>query len=255
LYENDFQDWFIKHARSRYNFNWQEIIMNLRNGRFFFDSISWFNSSDNITREYLSENGAINLGDQINRRLAALASLTPLGEPVTRSLELDGFRVNERTLDLVPLNSIVSEREEEDRVTRLVKQSGLSNEEVILSHVRDARDLFLQGKDHASIGEGRNFVQALIDEIGAVTNAQGGHSIGFPTGTANRLNYLEDVGYFTTDEKAAFGSAWGFLSAGSHPGIPSRDEARIGLILSLEFGVLLLLKLSNWKVNGYKRFS
>src|SRR5260370_22345479 len=118
LYENDFSDWFINHARRRYQFNWQEIIMNRRNGSFFFDSVSWFNSSDNITRKYLSENDAIRLGDEINRRLAALASLTPLGEPVARSLELDGFRVKEKTLDLVPLDSIVSEREEEDRVTR-----------------------------------------------------------------------------------------------------------------------------------------
>jgi hypothetical protein len=38
-------------------------------------------------------------------------------------------------------------------------------------------------------------------------------------------------------------------------GIPSRDEARIALILSLEFGVMLLLKLSNWKANGFRTFS
>jgi hypothetical protein len=72
---------------------------------------------------------------------------------------------------------------------------------------------------------------------------------------ANRLQYLQDVGFFTSDEKTAFGAAWGFLSAGSHPGIPSRDEARIGLILSLEFGQLLLLKFANWAANGFRGFS
>jgi hypothetical protein len=43
-----------------------------------------------------------------------------------------------------------------------------------------------------------------------------------PGGTANRLDYLEKTGLFTTDEKAAFGAAWGFLSAGSHPGLTPR---------------------------------
>lgn len=69
------------------------------------------------------------------------------------------------------------------------------------------------------------------------------------------MKYLEDVGFFTVDEKTAFGSAWGFLCAGSHPGIPSREEARMALILSLELGVMLLLRFSNWKVNGFRRFS
>ena len=91
----------------------------------------------------------------------------------------------------------------------------------------DAHEFFVQGKDHASIGESRNFVQALIDDIGATTNANGGHSVGYPSGTANRLRYLESVGFFAADEKTALGLAWGFLSAGSHSGIPTRDEPRI----------------------------
>ena len=57
-----------------------------------------------------------------------------------------------------------------------------------------ARDLFLQQKDHPSIGEARNFVQALLDGIGDETNSHGGHAVGYPGGTANRLNYLEQVG-------------------------------------------------------------
>ncbi len=70
----------------------------------------------------------------------------------------------------------------------------------------------------------------------------------------NRVQYLQDVHFLTPDENAAFGSAWGFLSGGSHPGIATQDGARISLILSLEFGQLLLLKFENWKANGYKCF-
>jgi hypothetical protein len=195
------------------------------------------------------------LAEWLLRRLAALASTLPEGQDVARSLELDGFQVDQKNLQLVPLDSVTSEREEEERVVSLVNQSGLGNSTVILKHLRDARDLFLQQKDHPSIGQARDFVQALLDGIGDETNSHGGHAIGFPGGTKNRLNYLEQVGFFTTDEKTAVGAAWGFLSAGNHPGIPSRDEARIALILSLEFGLMLLLKFSNWKANTYRSFS
>jgi hypothetical protein len=48
--------------------------------------------------------------------------------------------------------------------------------------------------------------------------------------------------------------AWGSLSAGAHPGVPEREQARIGLILALEFGQLLLVKFTNWKANAYLCF-
>ena len=256
LYENDFPDWFGRRARDR-SFAWDDIIPAVRNGRFFFFDNQYFAlPGANITGEpYLSQEDAVQLGGMLLSRLAALAATLPDGEMVRRSLELDGFRVNTEKLDLVPAESVVSEQEEEDRVAFLVGQSGLPSQAVILKHIGDAHELFVQGKDHPSIGESRNFIQALIDDIGATTNASGGHSAGYPSAMANRLKYLEDVGFFTPDEKTAFGAAWGFLSAGSHPGIPSRDEARIGLILSLEFGQLLLLKFANWRANGFRRFS
>jgi hypothetical protein len=133
-------------------------------------------------------------------------------------------------------------------------QVRLQHEAVILKHLADAQELFVQGKDHPSIGESRNLIQALIDDIGAATDASGAHSRGYPAGMANRLQYLQDVGFFTPDEKTAFGAAWGFLSAGSHPGIPSREEARLGLILSLEFSQVLLLKFANWAAHAFAFF-
>jgi len=255
LYENDFPDWFVTHSRSQYSFDWKQILPAVRNTQFFFPHIYFGGPGTNITgKQYLGKDEAAAIGEWLLQRLAALASTLPEGEAVARSLELDGFQVDQKNLQLVPLDSVTSEREEEERVVSLVNQSGLGNSAVILKHLQDARDLFLQQKDHPSIGEARNFVQALLDGIGDETSSHGGHSVGFPGGTANRLNYLEQVGFFTTDEKTAVGAAWGFLSAGNHPGIPSRDEARIALILSLEFGLMLLLKFSNWKANAYRGF-
>jgi hypothetical protein len=253
LYKRDFETWFVLHAESGYyRFNWERIIIDLRSGKFFFPAYA--DERSNVTGKYLSDNDADRLGEYLNQRLAAVAAMTPYGESVRRSLELDGFRINERTGELEPFDSIVSEQEEESRVVALIKQSGIANSEVILKHLSDAQDLFVQGKDHPSINESRSFVQALIDNIGVDTHAHGGHSRGFPAGTTNRLEYLQAVNFLTEDEQKAFGSAWGFLCGGSHPGVPPHELAHIALILSLEFGQLLLLKFANWSANGYKQF-
>jgi hypothetical protein len=63
--------------------------------------------------------------------------MLPEGEGAARSLELDGFQVDQKNLQLVPLDSVTSEREEE-RVVSLVNQSGLGNSAVILKHLQDA---------------------------------------------------------------------------------------------------------------------
>jgi hypothetical protein len=98
-------------------------------------------------------------------------------------------------------------------------------------------------------------VQSLIDGISIETDTHGKHSVKLPGGTAPRIEYLRNVGFLTLDEQAAFNSAWGSLSAGSHPGVPEREQARIDLVLALEFGQLLLLKFRNWKAHRYRTFS
>jgi hypothetical protein len=98
-------------------------------------------------------------------------------------------------------------------------------------------------------------LQCLVDNISGDTEKSGAHSTKLPGGTANRISYLREVGFLTPDEEAALKSAWGALSAGSHPSVPESDEARIGLILALEFGQLLSLKFGNWKKGGFKKFS
>ena len=256
FYGHDFPAWFIKHARGQYSFDWREIIPDLRNTRFIFTDGYFDKPGSNITEKvYLSHTEAATTGELLIERLTALAATLSQGEPVRRSLELEGLRANAGKLTIEQTESVVSEQQEESLLVGLVKQAKLQNEAVILKHLGDAQDLFVQGKDHPSIGESRNLIQALVDDISAATHASGSHSVGYPAGMANRLQYLQDVGFFTPDEKTAFSAAWGFLSAGSHPGIPSRDEARIGLILSLEFAQVLLLKLLNWAKNGYKCFT
>jgi hypothetical protein len=256
LYEHDFPDWFVGHANSDYQFNWDEILVTLRNGRFFFPSTGYFDGpADNITGRYLSREDAQQLGEKLIQRLAALTTILPNGDPVANSLQLDGYSVSTQKLCLVPLEDVVGAQEEADALTDMVKSGGVPNALTVLRHIADAKDLFVEGKYHPSLNESRNVLQCLVDNISSDTDNSHAHSTKLPGGTANRIGYLKEVGFLTTDEETAFKSAWAALSAGSHPGVPDRDESRIGLILALEFSQLLMLKFRNWKTNAYKKFS
>jgi hypothetical protein len=256
LYEHDFPDWFVAHAEGHYRFDWDEILMSLRNGRFFFRDPGYFGlPNDSILGRYLDRAEAEQMGEYFVQRLAALATTFPNSVPVVNSLQLDGYQANPQKLSLVPLENVVNAQEEGDALTTLVRNSGITSAQIVLKHIADAKDLFVESKYHPSLNESRNVLQCLIDDIGSITNESGVHVVKLPGGTANRIAYLREVGFLTSDEEAACKSAWGALSAGSHPGVPARDEARIGLILALEFGQLLLLKFANWKANGYLQFS
>jgi hypothetical protein len=255
LYEHSFPDWFIEQARSQYyDWDWTEILMKLRSGRFFNIPYA-YQSSNSVTGKYLTDEQKLILGEDYIQALSALATTMTAGESVLRSLQLDGFDVDKENLTLVPLEGPVSAQQEEDRMTQLLISSGMPNSATIKRHITDAHSLYADGKYHPSLNESRSVLQGLIDDISTETDAKGKHSTKLPGGTGNRIQYLKDVGFLTADEQASIGSAWGTLSAGSHPGVPEPEEARIGLVLALEFGQVLLLKFTNWKTNDYQRFS
>jgi hypothetical protein len=251
-YGNNLPDWFVIHAESHYEWDWKHILIDLRNTAFFFPSASVL--GDSILGEFVSPHDVRVFGEAVIQKLAALATVLG-GESVLRSLQLDGFDVDKEKLILVPLEGPVSAREEGDRLTVLIKASGLPASSTVLKHIEDSQSLYTDGKYHPALNESRNFIQALVDGISTETDKHGKHSTGLPAGTANRIEYLMEVNFFTPDEKAAFNSAWGSLSAGSHPGVPDREQTRIGLVLALEFGQLMLLKFANWASNTYRGFS
>jgi hypothetical protein len=255
LYARDFPSWFVTHAENFYHWNWQRILFELRDGRFFFSQYS--QDSHSIAGGCLSEAEAKRWGELFIQRLAVLATLTtlPTGESVLRSLQLDGFDVDMKKLRLVPLEGPVTAREEEDTLARLLQESGIPDIPTVLKHVSDAHFLYLDGKYRSSLNESRSLVQALIDAISIEADKHGTDSTKLPDGTANRIDYLTEINFLTADEKAGLTSAWGSLCAGSHPGVPEREQARIGLVLALEFGQLLLLKFANWTTHSYRAFS
>jgi|ERR1700733_801537 len=265
LYENDFPDWFIAQANRRHSWRWVSILVDLKRGTFFFDRDAMGRTGCIVGPgvAVFGEAEALSLGEFYVQKLAAFAvafsprsrEATLLAKSLAHLLQLDGFDVDKAKLKLVPLEGPVSAQEEEDRLTTIVKNSGLPQSPVILKHIEDAYSLCAEGKDRPSLNESRSLIQALIDGISTETNTHGKHSTKLPGGTGNRIKYLKDVGFFTPDEETAYGAGWGTLSAGSHPGVPTGELARIGLILALEFGQLLLIKFANWKANAYRTFS
>jgi hypothetical protein len=262
LYEHGLPDWFIRQMYERYNWNWMEALWALRSGDFFWPRNQYGDEVETIIPEGpFSSVHLKDLGEWLIRKLAAVAvvlsirGLPSLGLSLSRSLELDGFVVDEKNEQLIPLEGPISARQEEDRLTRLVNKSELPNPHVVLQHIEDANSLYTEGKGHSSLGESRSLIQALIDGVSTETDTYGKHSTKLPGGTGPRIEYLRNVGFLTPDEQTAFNSAWGMLSSGSHPGVPEQEQARIGLILALEFGQLLLMKFNNWKNNGYSSFS
>jgi hypothetical protein len=256
LYERDFPDWFVIRGAQTYSWDWTAMLVELRRGAFFFvqDITGWQMCIVNDRPDLTSEQAKL-LGEAYIQRLAAFATTLPGSDSLLRSLQLDGFDVNKERLRLVPLEGPVSAAEEEDRLTKLAKTSGIPDSAIVLKHMADAHSLYTDGKYHSSLNESRNLIQALIDGISVETDRHGKHSAGLPGGTANRVDYLSQAGFFTPDEKAALLSGWGSLSAGSHPGVPEREQARIGLILAFEFAQLLMLKFGNWRANAYRAFS
>ena len=78
LYEHDFPDWFVKHAESyEYQWNWREILIDMRNGRFFFYHHTYSTSISITDNRDLSENSAKVLGESLIQRLAAFAANPP----------------------------------------------------------------------------------------------------------------------------------------------------------------------------------
>jgi hypothetical protein len=264
LYEQGLPDWFVQQAYQRFEWNWMEALWSLRKGTFFRDFYSGEKDATIVPEGPFSKLNPTDLGELLIQKLAAACvvlspyfglSSSDIAQSLSRSLQLDGFDVDKSSVNLVPLEGSVSAKQEEDRLTKLVKTSGVPASDVVLKHIEDASSLYADGKDHPSLGQSRNIIQCLIDGISESTDANGKHSTKLPGGTGNRLGYLKNVGFFTSDEEAAFRSGWGTLSAGTHPGVPEREQARIGLVLALEFGQLLLMKFTNWKANAYRNFS
>jgi len=185
------------------------------------------------------------LQESMLKRLAAMAITesedTEEARQMRRSLQLDGFDVSDGKT--VPIEGPISVTEEKSRLLTYLAASSLPRKDIIAKHLKDAENLFSEGKMHPAMGQARSAFEAVVEDTVSLMEIKTKRKAG--SGLKNQVQFLSNEGFISADEEQAFLSAWGFLSAGAHPGLPPDEAGRIGLILGLEFIQVLLVKAKN----------
>lgn len=212
LFEWGFPDWFIKYAGGS-SYNWTKVIRDLYTG-----------SASAIAAHHAP--GV--LQESMLIRLTAMAMTaskqTPAKEQLRRSLQLDGFEVNDGKVQSI--QGPVSITEEQNIVLTNLAGSSFAQRDIIKKHLQDAEDHFSAGKMHSVIGESRSAFQAAVEDAVSQVEGKVGRKSG--GGLKNQIEFLTRQGFISSDEESAFLAAWGFLCAGAHPGLPADEAGRIG---------------------------
>ena len=227
LFEHGFPDWLRDFVLDR-SMNWSVIITELFAGRA-------------VSRDHRYDVGEF-LCHQMLPRLTVMAFAESkdrsIRDAILRSLQLDGFDVNNEQLRRI--DGPVSIEEEKSRLLAFLKASKLGRQDVVAKHIKEAEDLFGQGKYHPAIGEARSALQAIVEETVTLVEGKSGRKSG--SGFKNQIEFLERESFLSADDVGAFLAAWGFLCSGNHPGLSSEEQGRIGTVLCLEFSQILLIK-------------
>ncbi|HWW16890.1 MAG TPA: hypothetical protein VN310_19675 [Candidatus Dormibacteraeota bacterium] len=162
-------------------------------------------------------------------------------EQLRLSLLLDGFEVSRD--EIVSIEGPISVTKEKSRLLTNLGASLFARKKVIAKHLEDAEDLFSEGKMHPAMSEARSAFQAGVEDTVALVESKVRRKAG--GGLKNQVQFLAKEKFVSADEEQAFLAAWGFLSAGAHPGLPPDELGRIGLVLGLEFIQILLVKAKN----------
>jgi len=200
LFKWDFPAWLIDHATGT-SHNWIRIIRDLFAGQVDVPQI---------------------LQESMLRRLAAMAITesedTEEARQLRRSLQLDGFDVSDGKT--VPIEGPISVTEEKSRLLTYLAASSLPRKDIIAKHLKDAENLFSEGKMHPAMGQARSAFEAGVEDTVSLVEINTKRKAG--SGLKNQLQFLSNEGFISADEEQAFLSAWGFLSAGAHPGPSTR---------------------------------
>ncbi len=176
-------------------------------------------------------------------------------EQLLKSLELDGFRLHQDKL--IPGDTAIFDQPKQvSFLVQQIKTTKLSSEQTLLHHFSNGEQAYLEGKYDTAIGEWRKFFERLLRDIAEDTGLyrQDLKKDAAKLTMKDLFPYLEEAGFLDSDEKLAFSSSWAFLSSGAHPGIGSKDQAYLAMVLSLSFAHTALSKFEVWKAHAYKSF-
>lgn len=171
------------------------------------------------------------------------------------SLELDGFRyVNHK---VIAIESQVVEIEEiKSDMVEKIKSNPELNHPVLMEHLGDCENSYLNGSWKNSISNARHFMEELLLDIAkAGAEALGEKPPKSGSGEAGRVRgFLVDKGFFEQKEcDDLINGVYSYLSEeGSHRGLTKHSCARASRIIILSLGFYVLEKFENWKQKEYK---
>lgn len=210
----------------------------------------------------LRDNSTWGKGETVLRALAAALiqlaeDLDITGESEFRifvlSLRRDGLTENSGTVIDID-KEIVDIPAEVSAIEQLISDGCHDGTATLMHHLKTAERQFVSKEWGPSAGEWRKFYEEALRGVWRLTrqnDPQWAKRLEKPN-FADVLNWLEEAKYFTSEEKNAYGAAWGFLSVGNHPGLPDPDVARLCKFLSLTFGHACLIKLEWWKKRKFR---
>jgi hypothetical protein len=231
LFRWGFPEWLIDEGTHQ-SFNWTAVIRNIYKGRFMKRTGSIFEIPLIIQESTLKKLTAMAVTESED---------TEEVRQLRRSLQLDGFDVSDG--ETIRTEGPISITEEKSRLLTNLAASSFPRKDVIAKHLSDAEELFSEGKMHPAMGQARSAFEAGIEDAVSLVEINAKRKAG--SGLKNQIQFLTKEGVISVDEEPAFLSAWGFLSAGAHPGLPPDEAGRVGLILCLELTQVLIIKAKN----------
>jgi hypothetical protein len=251
LYAMEFDREFLDRCDYEFHWSFRDILPALNDGSFF--------CKNGATPSWAKDAGQRALQDFAATLCALLEKRPDFRRSDTdfyfQFLLDDGFqfvgtRLIETNQDIVP------EAEEISAVEALIRASLHDERETLLAHFHAGVTQFDSGSYHSSVAEWRCFLEEVLRGIWRLTRARRTEFSNYadhPT-LKDLFTFLERSNFLNKDEQLAFSSAWGFLSAGGHPGITAKDDAHLSKMLALTFGHAALLKLQVWASNSYRHF-
>jgi hypothetical protein len=179
----------------------------------------------------------------------------PTTEAFKESVLDDGLRFVDGRL-ISTSQDVINEQTEFADVVRLI-EAMQERGHIIRSHFEAGQSLYTSGSYHACVNEWRSFIESVLRAIWITTRDRrpefASHSDSPPM--KDLFLFLEKASFFTNDERLAYSSLWGFLSAGGHPGIAAKEEAHLSMFMALTFGHAALIKYMAWRDGRYVRFA
>jgi hypothetical protein len=120
-------------------------------------------------------------------------------------LQLDGFDVSDGKT--VPIEGPIRVTEEKSRLLVNLAASSFARKELIAKHLKDAEDLFSEGKMHPAMGQARSAFEAAVEDTVSLVEINTKRKAG--SGLRNQIQFLTKEGFMVADDEQAFLSAWG----------------------------------------------